>query len=707
MIKNKKMGKICTAFLAFLCLALFLFAPSTNTLFFYDLCDVETTAAIAELNSDCEVYQTIPILYEKTTAIGVQLSTYEWSAMGEVTFRAYQDDLLLGEAIIDAATVQSCEYVYVPLKEAPLQGSCVDLQITSNCRQGKALAVCGSTISLMAKNGGFLRVNGTELPYQLHVALKYSDAKLPGYVIPVITLLTLLFFLTGIPQELFAGWSRKKRKEFILSVGLLLLGVAVFSFRNLMFAQYPVLYAEDGGFLARQMKDGILHSLFTTRSGGANDFSNTMTYVLEWVALVITKRLHGFNLQMFPLWVGLLTNTLYSGIAVLAYRVFKKLFGSIEGLLAYATVILVPLGNSATEVIGRPANTQFLWLPICAILLLLLYLNNDELSLRSVGIQVLCFLGASTFPVCYMQIGLYLGIITIREFLGEKRVLRLWAKNIIMILALFRGFTVLPDLLGSQGGTEQYHYTASQAVEFFIARHFLYPFINPIYCFMKNSVVILLFGAYVFLVIYAAAISTKRQKTVFTVYNFFAIQAVCSILVSAIMRRAMTYILYNYTHTYPERYFYGCNILSSFLLLYAVIIIYRDRAGKHADIRQRVGCALVAIYLIPLLMNPVLFQFSDDINGLYTYVLNGKYYGTIADSCCDAMEKGELIYQDSLPIAIYPYNWNGGGIPCIDLPYEYVLTTALKSKWTGTFQNINESNYWSLIGSYRSESQTT
>ena len=67
MIKNKKMGKICTAFLAFLCLALFLFAPSTNTLFFYDLCDVETTAAIAELNSDCEVYQTIPILYEKTT----------------------------------------------------------------------------------------------------------------------------------------------------------------------------------------------------------------------------------------------------------------------------------------------------------------------------------------------------------------------------------------------------------------------------------------------------------------------------------------------------------------------------------------------------------------------------------------------------------------------------------------------------------------
>lgn len=632
--------------------------------------DNYTSVAPSELTSDITFNQKTVVLFENTKKIGVFFANYGNRANeGEVFINVYnQDEQLIGETKLLASEIGDSEYCYVNLKKSPNFGELINIEVSANSEQGKAVTIWCNDNTFFNSKGAVLEVGGQELVgFHMNIIQEYESPQLSMMFWVALFILCVVYFFAGIPQYCYEKIVKSGQKNrYTFYILLFTVATVVICLRNLQFITTPIIYAEDGVFLARQIKDGILENLFVNRNGisifeNSPEFPNMGTYIILWLATKTTTLLNGYDLSSLPLWNGIYSNMFFAFTAVLGYKMFEHLEMRKIGIIAYLSVVFVNLGASSSEVFGRALNTQFLWTVPTAFVLVILYTKQNKTIKDYIFPSIFCFVAALTFPICFAQILGYL----IFDLINKRKQVKIadtLKKNCILWLMVLFGLYKLPQLIQVQGAGIDFTFKIDSVVEFFIARHILFPLISFVYNYMTDGFVLVLFAVYISILVYAWILEYKKDGILFNSFMLFAMLSLGTCFSSAFMRRTMTQIFNNYTGTYPDRYFYACNILALVLFVYAIFIIMH-----HYKLNSSIKTASLSMVLFITLLNPYLFYFTKENYRQWLYGV--EYNGTFAESCKEALNSNENleIYQR---VKIYP-----SGLE-MELALSYVLATA-------------------------------
>lgn len=659
----EKRKKLCL--MVGLLIVVFLLAFFESNDINYHVFGKDSPEAATELTSSVTYTQTLPCMFENTASVGLQFANYGGRQnTGTVFVRILQGNVLIGESTYDAAQIGDGEYLYTSLNKTPLLGDMLEIQVTGDSPVGQGVTIWMKNSPALNGSGARLTINNEVMSRQLNCSIGYKDPKISRGSWILLALVCFLFIAVGLPQYYFRFLSHRKRlKRVAFYLLLLLIGGLVFSLRNLQFITTPLIYGEDGFFLARQLEKGLLPTLFATRSGGPQDFPNTGVYILIWLASKTTMLLEGYSLASYPFWAGVYANLFLAFTAVAAFRAFELLVNRKIGMTAYLIVLLVPMGSSSSEILGRPLNTAFMWTATVAFLLLIQYIKNEPFSVDSIIINLLCFIGAFTFPVCFLELGVYL-VATVFRAYRQGRLRNSLLGNAGIVIAFGIGIWMLPVLLTVQGAGAFFRFKQEAVVEFFIARHFLYPFINAVYSSLNDTITLCLFAVYMLIVAGACVIEIRTRKQLINSFTLFAALVFSTCFSSAYMRRTMTEVCNRYTSTFPDRYYYACNVLAMLLLLVAIVILL-----NHMKLFSKSMSIVSSLCILALVLNPHLFYFTrENYSGIY----GSGYFGTFAESCVMALQQNDgNDFHSGVIVKIYPTpGWE------IKLPYQYVLATA-------------------------------
>jgi hypothetical protein len=223
------------------------------------------------------------------------------------------------------------------------------------------------------------------------------------------------------------------------------------------------------------------------------------------------------------------------------------------------------------------------------------------------------------------------------------------------------GIYLLPSLLNAKGITSTMVMKKDSIVEFVIARHILYPFIYFAYRLLNNGFTIILFIIYVGIVLYALYLNS-RQKNIINSYSIFLVFAIINWGASVGMRIKMTSLFDKYQTSFPDRYFYGCNIFFSVIFIYAIKIIFDE-----LNIKKKFRYTFQVLIVVIMLVNPHLFEMAKRD----TIFLNGYNNGTFNECVANSIkEQTKTNANDLVKIESYPKGWE------IYIPYIYARETA-------------------------------
>lgn len=362
-------------------------------------------------------------------------------------------------------------------------------------------------------------------------------------------------------------------KKITLFTLLFLISFFIFNLRGGVFS-YSQLYAEDAVYLSRIVNEGFWKSCFTTRSGSGADFLNLGSYIMLEIAWSVNRVVYGFNLLYLPRIIGLISSVFYACVAVYAYYVLDKT-NHMLGIFAYFTTIIIPVGIDTPEIYGRVLNSVFIF-PFLGILLILdLWENRLSFSIKNSIFGILLLICGLSFPISFGALGIYL-VYGIWNSAKEKKVLSFLKGNCVLFIALIIGVLLLPTMMGSQGASVEFETKPEALTEFILARHMLYPFIYIFYGNMNDTIVVVISAIMYAIVLLAIYLEYKEQHQ-FGKYMLLSVMTTLCILASALMRLPMSELFDDYQNTFPDRYYYACNIMFAITILYGIYIVCSKR----------------------------------------------------------------------------------------------------------------------------------
>lgn len=203
------------------------------------------------------------------------------------------------------------------------------------------------------------------------------------------------------------------------------------------------------------------------------------------------------------------------------------------------------------------------------------------------------------------------------------------------------GFVVflafMPLLAFSGKGGADLPFSWSGVVEFFLARIFLYPFLPTLYSHLSDFLTILLvlpFLLLMFVLIRRAIGATDefRSRVLFVAGCF-----VVYYLATVIMRRGFTSAFGSYQSSFPDRYFFGLNLL---LVLLVLLLVDRSRWLVNKWRRFALGAIVFA-----------LFGFGAGLGSsfeMWAPQMAWKEFGTFAYAVCKGGAEAKALIPPSL-----------------------------------------------------------
>lgn len=436
-------------------------------------------------------------------------------------------------------------------------------------------------------------------------------------------------------------------KQAWMIVILFLAALIIFLFRGHVFS-YNVIYAEDGLYLSNIIRDGFLRSCLQTRSGGTDDFFNLGSYIMLEVAYCLNKLIYGNSIIYLPIFVGVVASVFFSLIAVLGYVVFAQK-NALAGVIMWITVVLVPTGVSGGEIWGKVLNTVWLY-PLLTEFLLLLSKNQNMVRAKKFFIAVIIMICGLSFPVSFGVLGIWEMVYFLKNAIN-RNVKGYFILDKAYIIVLVIGLLLLPSMMGSKGATDGLVINESSLIEFVFARHFLYTYTYFFYNHLTDFSVIIIWCTITILSVYI--IIKKGNDKAESFAAFFSIYG--AIFASAFMRLQMSDFFDNYSSSYPDRYYYGCNLLFNFWVLY-MMTIKLDYSKKQ----WKIFLIIWVLYLGSnkyIVLNETLFE--NAICGDSVDVRNWS-------DCIEKSQKNEDIYS----IPIFPYV---DGKPVLYMDVDYMF----------------------------------
>jgi hypothetical protein len=417
---------------------------------------------------------------------------------------------------------------------------------------------------------------------------------------------------------------------------LWLLGTALLILRSPDPLLHPALYAEDGVWASYLLSTGT-DALFVAR----DDYFVAGNMLVIWLALQVTQLLAGADLTLLPAVLAVLADMVFASVAALAWLALAPVLSRPARLTGWLLLVLLPLGDTSNEILGRACNLGFAFAVLCVLLLCWRESWSERPGWRKLAIDLLVTLCMATNPVCSLVVAVYLAMRAWRRR-------RLAPDDAVLagLLALISAATLLlphPWFL-----LESPHPAAPQQpsglIEVLLGRSLLYPLLFPFYRHLTDLRAVLLSVAWAGLLVMAWR--TGRRPGMLPALALVALAAFGGGIVT--QRTELTRFVDHYRTTSPDRYYYGQNLLAVLLTVWAL-----DGLRRAARLRLVATCGLAALVLLYAVRLPRLFELRDPLMPIRT---GPDFAGQVSAA---ARDRAALFdpRRRTLRVPIYPDQW--------------------------------------------------
>lgn len=453
--------------------------------------------------------------------------------------------------------------------------------------------------------------------------------------------------------------------KYLSLPAIFLVGLLVLCIRNPDPFLNSILYTEDGVWLGLSFSKGWLYTFFNAKDG----YFVLGNLILLWIAEISSKILCGNPLVCLPQSIGILSLAFYSFIATFSFWATRDAASFAVRLLLWATLLLLPLGDSSNEILGRLSNVGYMFVFLSV---LLVSCRERLKSATSVYItDVVLIISAATNPVVTLLVVTYLSW---RLYQSRGRE---WRSDLFLFLGICFVSTLIAYRMLSQHHSEVTGVlNPVNLVEVSVARAMLYPLLFPYYTSLSNFSTIALFFAWLLFVIFAIKQSGNQART-FIAYNLVAL--VVYLVLTIVMRPSLTQQLGGYNHTFPDRYFMGINAI----VMVITLVGASSLLGNSKLFLKTCGVLMLTSLVILYGANiPWIFETYKSRMPLMTGV-------SFNDQLC---ERGKAIttYETEglVVVPIYFEGWS------ISIPPQMLLAATEKLDCRGsTPLNINDQNW--------------
>lgn len=364
---------------------------------------------------------------------------------------------------------------------------------------------------------------------------------------------------------------------------LFIIGVGLLYVRNPDTFNNPVMYAEDGTWTALALRGSWLDALLYSRT----DYFVFFNTLVLFLGSMLSQLVSGNPLVWLPQSIAIFSFSFLAALATFTYATVRNASTTLLGGLAFLGVLLLPLGGSQNEILGRSLQLGF-YMPLLAIQLL--YWRSKQPALPVLLLlDVLLVLCVATNPVV---LALCFGCMGI-DFLRDRHLGRVLRRHLSLLIPLLAFMCVLLPRMGGQGGVKA-EFVSANLIEVLIARPLLYPLLFPWYSALSDVVSIALF--LLLLVFVAMAYFRSREPDAKTLILFLSFALFTYTIATVAMRPGLTSFISGYRSTFPDRYFMGPNLLMLVLFVLAAGQWCCGR-GKVRKVGVGVLGGLVLIYI--------------------------------------------------------------------------------------------------------------
>lgn len=451
-------------------------------------------------------------------------------------------------------------------------------------------------------------------------------------------------------------------------LGFLAAGLLILYLRNAHSIFVPMLYAEDGTWSAELINRGFFDVLFNVRP----DYFVFGNVLLLTLAKFSNTLFFGHNLTFLPHLISLYSMLFYTVLAMAPIILLRGVLRIEARLLLWLLILLVPLGDSSYEVLGRLNNIghALLFFVFC-LLIWRRYYSQDASRKQIIATDVTLFVCANTNPLCYPLIGIFFGIDAWQHwnssgrptvhFWGKQYLSAFSARSALILLAMlfFMGLWILVRVSGETSPMAG-KIVIPNIPEMIAARTLLYPIIFPFYSHFNNGASVLLL-LIVIVVLFLLTKDIQREK--FT-YVSAAIVLATGVAITIVSRPELTEILDHYRTTFPDRYYFGLTLFVYLVIASALSVGFSTNIYNW----RRMGANTLAGGLVALYAGngAFLFEFSDP---RFSYLPKV----TFLDEVKTSYRKGasEDTHEIAYKVAIHPTPVS------IFLPQHYITATVL------------------------------
>ncbi|MDR5855194.1 hypothetical protein P9239_07890 [Caballeronia sp. LZ062] len=399
---------------------------------------------------------------------------------------------------------------------------------------------------------------------------------------------------------------------FIASFGLLAL-------RNLDPLTFPTVYAEDGVWSGQILANGFMQTAFHGR-----EFPIFGVVLLDQCALWLCKLLPGGLLRL-PLALFIVCNAF---LAICACAVLLSLRRRLPLLIRvgmWLALLLMPVGNDGNEIFGRALNMGFVF-PVLQAFLLAAMLSDMASARTSIVALLVALIAGWTFPVSIAINAVAVAALCSRD--RQRLRIRLpWQGWTLLAVIAANAAALQVASITSKGGANL-PWVPAGFVEFALARTLLFPLVSLVYRHLNDTVVIVLclgvFGSLIALLVRLRHSTPADRRIVSLLVGSFVVYAAATI----VMRIGFTSLLSgSYRATFPDRYFYGLNVLGTCAVLVTVAMLARTPRAW----RRTASFWLVLVLIAPLVNHRVV--------ELHRPATQWREHGTFQASLCDSADR--------------------------------------------------------------------
>lgn len=356
---------------------------------------------------------------------------------------------------------------------------------------------------------------------------------------------------------------------YSLPTALFIIGIIILAARNPDPFINPIVYAEDGEWAGLGLTNGWVFALTEARS----DYFAFLNIALLFLSTLISIIASGNPTTLLPESIAITSFAFFSAVATAVFVVTKNIAPPIFRVALYLLLLLVPLGTTQNEIIGRILQVGF-YVPLISVVLFFLR-DNAPSKHGKHAIDFLVLLCAGTNPVVFALSVVYLS----GDFFKDRDIQACIKRTLTLIIPLGLLLLVLLPRMGGKGGIPG-EFVSSNLIEAIIARPIVYPFVFPWYGQLSNIISLVFFAIWLSFILFSYKISKNspaKRLILFLMATIFIYD-----LATTVLRPGLTGLLSNYQTTFPDRYFMGMNVLAIFLTMIAIaqISIYGNIGYK-------------------------------------------------------------------------------------------------------------------------------